>query len=196
VTTDSVWKMRPSWRTAAVLGGVMMGLLAIAGGCASVQEMLPVPGEEKEVPPPVVEEDSRLEQLLTYFDLALHMSADEVKREYAVQRKLLSPGICSEPRLLAAMLMTNPSLRISAKEKKPPLLQPCLEGRGMAKDLEISRLARILQMLLDEKRKLQSTQRRLVATRYRINVLKEEIKVLNEKLEELKRIEDSIRERE
>jgi len=124
------------------------------------------------------------------------LSIDEVKREYAVQRKLFSPGACNEPRLLAAMLLMNPSLKIPSKEKKNPPLQPCLKEKEREENLENYRLARILQVLFDEKGKLQMAQRKLVASRYRINLLKEEIEGLNKKLEELKRIEDSIRGRE
>lgn len=144
----------------------------------------------------MVEGGDRLEQLIAYFDLALHMSREEVKKEYAAQRELLAPDGCNEPRLLAAMLLMNPSLKVSSKTKKGALLGPCLDEKNKLENLENYRLARILQVLLDEKGKLQSAQRRLVATRYRVNVLKQEIEGLNEKLEELKRIEDSIRGRE
>ncbi|HHL45218.1 MAG TPA: hypothetical protein ENJ24_01460 [Gammaproteobacteria bacterium] len=171
-------------------------LLAALAGCTSVPEMLPLPGGVKEEPLPVIEGSDRLEQLIAYFDLALHMSREEVKQEYAVQRKLLAPDDCNEPRLLAAMLLMNPSLKISSKMEKSSPLGPCLDEKNKMENLENYRLARILQVLLDEKGKLQSAQRRLVATRYRVNVLKQEIKGLNEKLEELKRIEDSIRGRE
>ncbi len=195
MTADKMGKMWSGWQYAASFMVVISSLLAVLGGCSSVQEILPASSEVEE-PPPVVEDDGRLEQLLSYFDLAMQMPAKEAKREYAVQHKLLSAGVCNEPRLLTGMLLMNPSLKITTKERKPPLLQPCFDENGVAEDLEILRLARILQALLDEKWKLQSAQRRLVATRYRVNVLKEEIKVLNKKLEELKRIEDSIRERE
>ncbi len=156
--------------------------------------MLPLPRGVKEEPLPVVEGGERLEQLIAYFDLALHMSRKEVEREYAVQQTLLAPDTCNEPRLLAAMLLMNPSLKLSSKKRSP--LGPCLDEKNEKEDLENYRLARILQVLLDEKGKLQSAQRKLVATRYRVNVLKQEIEDLNEKLEELKRIEDSIRGRE
>ncbi len=174
----------------------MFALLSMAGGCTSVQEILPLPGEVEEEPLPMVEENGHLEQLLTYFDLALRMSKEEVEREYAVQHKLLSPAVCNEPRLLTAMLLMNPSLKLSGKGKDAALLQPCLDQHEGKSNLEYAKWARILQVLLREKKALQTVRRKLVAAKYRINVLKEQNEGLNEKLEELKRIEDSIRERE
>ncbi len=143
---------------------------------------------------PVVQEEDRLEQLIAYYDIAVHMSAREAKQEYLMQRNLMSSGTCSDQHLLTAMLLMNPALNVSGKELAPAFLQPCIEYSG-EQDLKVTHLARILWVQLAEKRKQRAVKRKLVAARYKINLLNERVSILNQKLDELKNIERSIRER-
>ena len=179
---------------------LVAALLVGASGCGSVQEILPSPTHREEKP--VVRQEGKLAQLVTYFDIAVHMPAEEVKREYRMQRRLMVADTCNEARILVAMLLLNPSLHFPRTEQDPKLLQPCIE-KPDGGDLEISSLARILKLQLEERREQRTTRRRLAAASYRLNaangkikLLEQKIEKLNQKLDALKRIERSIRERE
>ncbi len=171
-------------------------ILAFALGltsCGSVPEISPFPGAQEQKP--AAEDEGRLAQLMAYFDIAIHMPAKEVRREYLMQRKLMAPGVCDEHHLLTAMLLMNPALNLAKGEQNPDFLLPCIEISG-EQDLDIVHLARILHVQLVEKQKQRGTRRKLVAARYKLNLLNEKLKALNEKLDALKSIERSIRERE
>jgi len=184
-----MWARQQNIRLFAVLLVFALGL----SGCGSMPEMVPFPGAQEQKP--ATEEEGGLEQLIAYFDIVVHMSAKEVQQEYLMQRKLITPAICDEQRLLTAMLLMNPALNVSDDERNPGFLQPCIENSG-EQDLEVMHLARILRVQLLEKQKQRVTQRKLAATRRKLDLLNEKLATLNEKLDALKSIERSIRERE
>jgi len=173
------------------LFAVILGIASGLGGCESVQE-LPQPREEQ---PVVLQDKNPLAQLLAYFDMVVHMSAKEAQREYLSQYKQMISGICNEQRLQTAMLLTNPALNTAKKNRVSTILQPCIENPG-EQGLEGMHLARILRLQLVEKQRLKLTRHKLVTTNGKLKALNERFKVLNKKLDELKSIEQSIRERE
>jgi len=180
-------------RQKTLLFAVMLGLILGQAGCGSIPENGSFPGLQEEQP--VIREENRLSQLITYFDIAVHLPAREARREYLVQRELMSPGVCDEQLLLAAMLLVNPALKVPESGQFSGLLQPCIENPA-EQDPDMMHLARILYVQFAEKQKQGALRRRLVAMKYRVGVLNERLKILNEKLDALKNIERSIRERQ
>ncbi|HHS83403.1 MAG TPA: hypothetical protein ENK38_00540 [Gammaproteobacteria bacterium] len=184
-----MWARRQNSNSFAVILAFALGL----SGCVSVPEISSFPGTQEQQPPS--EDEGRLAQLVAYFDIAVHMPAEEVRGEYLMQRKRMTPGVCDEQHLLTAMLLLNPALNVANDEQNPVFLRPCI-GKDGGQDLELMHLARILHLQLVEKQKQKATRRKLAGARYRLNLLNEKLKTLNEKLDALKSIERSIRERE